>query len=430
MLRLPFHKGTSAQVCSIYPFQVDDGLGVRGICMGLNALSGSGFYFDPFTLYADKLIANPNMIVLGEVGSAKSSFVKTLMARNVGLMGTEGVGRQVFAIDPKQEYHALAEALGIPILSLRPGGRHRISPLAAGAPGGESKAELLSRRIQLCTALLASIKGRRLDESENAILGWALETLTESEGRASPTLADLAAELAEPSASTTERARRSKNELREEARRVWLDVDRLVSRDLQGMFDGERSLTDYWRRSGRGLILDVSAVFHDRQTLSLVMLAAISALQSIYAVAPGTDDRSVPRRLSVVDEGWAVLGDEDAARFFQESMKLSRRWGVANILVFHRVSDAGAQADSHSAASKIAEGLIADAEVKVIFRTHPKVLPQTVAAFGLTEVEGGALTTLPRGRALWKFAGRSAFVDNYRSDFESGFTNTDSRLDA
>lgn len=429
MLALPFHRGTTAQVCSIYPFQVDDGLGVRGICMGLNTLSGSGWYFDAFSLYADRVITNPNMIVLGEVGSAKSSFVKTLMARNVGLLGQRGSGRQVFAIDPKQEYQALAEVIGIPILRLRPGGVHRINPLAAGSGASETKAELLGRRIQLAVALLTSIKGRRLDESENAILGWTLETLTEREGKHSPTLSDLAAELADPSDSTAARARRSVDELREEARSVWLDVDRLVTRDLAGMFDGELSLNEFWEHSGKGLILDVSAVFHDRQALSLVMLAAISALQSLYASTPGTDDRTVPRRLSVVDEGWAILGDEDAARFFQESMKLSRKWGVSNVLVFHRVSDAGAQANSGTAASKIAEGLIADAEVKVVFRTHPKVLAETIAAFALTEEEGAALANLPRGRALWKFNGVSAFVDHFRSDFEASFTDTDSRMD-
>ena len=146
-LRLPFHRGTTDQVSSIYPFQVDDGLGVRGICMGLNTLSGSGWYFDPFALYADRVITNPNMIVLGEVGSGKSSFVKTLMARNVGLLGQRvavpgghrWVGRQVFAVDPKQEYRALAEALGIPILRLYPGGINRINPLAAGREGAETR---------------------------------------------------------------------------------------------------------------------------------------------------------------------------------------------------------------------------------------------------------------------------------------------------
>ncbi len=430
VLRLPFHRGTTAQVSSVYPFQVDAGLGVRGICMGLDALSGSGFYFDAFTLYADKLIANPNMIVLGEVGSAKSSFVKTLMARHVGLLGQRGVARQVFAIDPKQEYQALASALSVPVLQLRPGGRHRVNPLAAGVRGGETRSELLARRSQLLVALLSSIKGRRLDETEHAVLSWALETLTDRErGVRSATLHDLAAELADPSEATAARARRGRDELREEARTLWLDVDRLVSRDLAGMFDGDRSLAEYWEDSGRGLIVDVSAVFHDRQALSLVMLAAISALQSVYAVPPGDDDRAVPRRLSVVDEGWAILGDEDAARFFQSSLKLSRRWGVSNVLVFHRLSDAGAQADSGTATAKIAEGLVADVEVKVIFRTHPRVLEQTMAAFGLSTEEGSALPALRRGRALWKLAGVSAFVDHVRSDFEASFTDTDSRME-
>jgi type IV secretory pathway VirB4 component len=429
VLRLPFHRGTTAQVSSIYPFQVDGGLGARGICMGLNVLSGDGFYFDPFTLYADKVITNPNVIVLGEVGSAKSSFVKTMMARHVGLLGQRGAGRQVFALDPKQEYEALAHAVGIPILQLRPGGHRRVNPLAAAADG-ESAGELLVRRTQLLVALLSSIKGRRLDAIEHAVLAWALEALADRERpHRSPTLRDLAGELADPSEVTASRARRARDELREDARGLWLDVDRLVSRDLAGMFDGEEPLASLWEQSGRGLVLDVSAVFHDRQLLSLVMLAAVSALQSVFATPAGCDERALPRRLSVVDEGWAVLGDEDAARFFQSSLKLSRKWGISNVLVFHRITDAGAQSDSGTAAAKIADGLIADAEIKVIFRTHPRVLQQTATAFALSEEEAAALPSLPRGRALWKLAGTSAFVDHVRSDFEARFTDTDSRLE-
>ncbi len=428
-LRLPYSRATTAQVSSLYPFQLDEGLGVRGICIGLDVCSGAAFYFDPFSFYADKFVTNPNLIVLGEVGSAKSSFVKTLMARHVGLFGQRGTGRQVFAIDPKSEYAALADALSIPVLKLCPGGSDRINPLGRGA-GGESATELLGRRSQLCSALLASIKGRRLSETEQAILSWALEALARRERDDSATLFHLAAELAEPSEEMAVRARRTQRQLREEARPLWLDVDRLVTRDLRGIFDGERSLASFWEKAGPGLVLDLSAVFNDRQLLSLVMLGAVSALQSIYAAPKGVDERALPRRLSVVDEGWAILGDTEAARFFQSSLKLSRRFGVANVLVFHRVSDAGAQADTDTATAKIAEGLIADAEIKVIFRTHPKVLDETVAAFALSDEEAAALSSLPQGRALWKLGGHSAFVDHLRSDYEASFSDTDSRLEA
>jgi hypothetical protein len=207
-----------------------------------------------------------------------------------------------------------------------------------------------------------------------------------------------------------------------------MDVDKLVRRDLAGMFDGATSIVGEWMRSGTGLVLDVSAVFADKPVLRLAMLAAISSLQAIYMVGDATDEWSVPRRFFVVDECWSVLANEEATRFLQESWKLARRYGVANIAVCHRVTDLGAQADSGSAISKIGEGLIADAQTQVIFRTSTHALDATRVALGLTPVEVAELPRLPKACALWHVRGRSAFVQHIRSRYERTFTDTDARL--
>lgn len=39
-LRVPRHRGTTAHVCSAYPFLAEPGLGARGVYIGTNVLTG------------------------------------------------------------------------------------------------------------------------------------------------------------------------------------------------------------------------------------------------------------------------------------------------------------------------------------------------------------------------------------------------------
>ena len=72
----PGHRATSANLQAIYPFVADGGLGGHGVYIGRDLYGGS-FAFDPFALYEQRVLTNPNMLVIGEVGSGKSSLVKT-----------------------------------------------------------------------------------------------------------------------------------------------------------------------------------------------------------------------------------------------------------------------------------------------------------------------------------------------------------------
>src|ERR1700681_3310761 len=128
-LRVPRHRGTTAHLCSAYPFLAEAGLGHRGVYLGTNLLTGGGgFAYDPFEAYQAGLVTNPNMLVAGEPGTGKSSFVKTFMARALAVFGTprpdphDGAGRPTgrwLAIaDPKGEYAPLADTLGLPVVRL------------------------------------------------------------------------------------------------------------------------------------------------------------------------------------------------------------------------------------------------------------------------------------------------------------------------
>ena len=63
--------------------------------------SGGAFCFDPWVLYGDGALDDPNAIVLGKLGQGKSALVKTLLWRMLLF------GRRAFVLDVKREYGPL-----------------------------------------------------------------------------------------------------------------------------------------------------------------------------------------------------------------------------------------------------------------------------------------------------------------------------------
>lgn len=146
------HRATTAHLCSTYPFAAEIGLGVNGVYLGSNLLTGGGgFAFDPFEAYTDGIVTNPNMLIAGEPGVGKSATAKTFIHRSVGVFG-----RQVTIIDPKGEYLPLAEALGLSVVKLQPGGWTRINPLDPGPARSGDATDRVHRQSEMLATLLGS----------------------------------------------------------------------------------------------------------------------------------------------------------------------------------------------------------------------------------------------------------------------------------
>jgi hypothetical protein len=88
--RVPAHQVTTRNLGAAYPFIAEAGLGQRGVVIGDDLLGGS-FVLDPFELYAQGVVSNPNMVVFGQIGRGKSAFVKTFLWRQA-VFGRPGLG--------------------------------------------------------------------------------------------------------------------------------------------------------------------------------------------------------------------------------------------------------------------------------------------------------------------------------------------------
>jgi hypothetical protein len=415
---LPAHVATTRHLCAAYPLVAEAGLGHEGVLIGRDVLGGS-FVYDPFALYRSGVVTNPNMVVIGQIGRGKSSFVKSYLWRQAVF------GRSAWVIDPKGEYGPLCEAWKVAPVALRPGGPVRLNPLdavgPAGSPddGGDGAAV---RRTSLTASLAVSCLGRDLLPRERAAIDAALAAADATAVAASmpaPTLPQVVDALLDPGPAAAAALRTTRAELVEDGRDVALELRRLVHGDLRGMFDGPT--TDGLRLDGPLVVLDLSAVYHS-PALGVLMACAAAWLQSAVQATHRN------RILLVVDEAWAILGNLGVARWLQSSWKLSRALGVANIAVLHRLSDLASVGAAGSEQVGLAEGLLADSETRVVYAQSPGEVARTGELLGLTATEADLVSTLHRGTALWKVGRRSFLVEHRLGAEERRLVDTDQAM--
>src|SRR6266542_903929 len=95
--RRPAHRVTTAHLQAAYPFVSEGGLGSDGVYIGRDVFGGS-FCFDPWAIYG-KEITGPNMLVIGQIGYAKSSLVKCLDEDTEIMDPVTGVMRTTAKVD-------------------------------------------------------------------------------------------------------------------------------------------------------------------------------------------------------------------------------------------------------------------------------------------------------------------------------------------
>ena len=424
---------STATLEAIFPFQTASATSIRrGITIGPSPTGGT-FAFDPWTLYRAGRLTNPNVLILGDVGSGKSALAKTLVWRGLEF------GRGAHIIDPKAEYAALAQAVGGEPIALRPGGGTIVNPLDPGAAGGHlSPAELFHRNVATVRALVEATLTRACRQLEIVLLTATLAQVSGLDvghnARASitthggvATLPMLAEALMSPNRDLAMRLNMAPGRVVEESRELALAMARLVDEhgDLGGMFAGHTNVDA--DAMGPLTVVDISAVYRShRAALPLVMIAAAAWLQ--LAV-----DASPRGRFQVNDEAWALLSDEASARWMQTNQKLARQLTLSVVNVMHRLSDTAAAGPAGSTTRSLAEGVIADSGTGVIYRQKPGEEGLLRDTLQLNQMQAHLATQLTRGRALWVVGGETrqvALVDHILSDAERHLVDTDQQFRA
>ncbi len=403
---LPAHRVTTRHAQAIYPFTTGSGLGGRGAFIGRDS-SGGAFCFDPWVLYEQGTLSDPNAIVIGKLGQGKSALVKTLLWRMLLF------GRRAFVLDVKREYGPLCRALGVEPISLAPGGGVRLNPLSA-RPEEYAQVELLR-------AIATTAVGAGLTQIEAGSLREALRIVRDLE--AEPTLPQIAAVMFDPPAEMAGRLQTTPAALAADCRRASLALQDLCEGPLRGIFDGPT--TPGLDLDAKLLVLDLHAV-RDSPAVGILMACATAWMSAQLARTAETADRA--RLINVADEAWKIVQHTGLGEWFQSNFKLARQFGVMNLIVLHKLGDLQAAGDAGSRAARIAEGLIADASTRIVYHQDESQLELTRELLGLSATETRLLTQLTPGQALWRVGSRAFVVQHYRSSLEQRLTDTDSGM--
>jgi type IV secretory pathway VirB4 component len=296
----PGHHATTRHAQAIYPFMAAGGLGSRGVFIGRDS-SGGAFCYDPWALYADGALDDPNVIVLGKLGQGKSALVKTLLWRMLLF------GRRAFVLDVKREYGPLCRAVGVTPISLVPGDGVRLNPLAS-RPEEHAQLELL--RAVAVTAI-----GAPVSQIEAAALREALRTIR-ARGSGEPTLPEIAAVLFAPVAEMADALRTTPVQLASDVRRAALGLQDLCEGPLRGTFDGPT--TPGLDLDAKLVVLDLHAV-RDSPAVGILMACAtawMSALLARMAERPGRE-----RLINVADESWKIVQHTGLGEWFHSNFK-------------------------------------------------------------------------------------------------------------
>jgi type IV secretory pathway VirB4 component len=408
----PGHSATTAHFQAAFPFLAEGGPGAPGVYIGRDACGGAWVY-DPWRAYEAGILQGPNMLVVGQLGRGKSAFLKSYIARQFVF------GRQAWVLDPKGEFAPLAEFLGGTVIALVPGGGVRLNPISPRM-GREAQLSLLR-------SVAAAALRRELSPEEDAGLRVALRLI--GRGPASePTLPEVVAALLHPAPQMSADLVMDASQFAGATRQVALALQRLCEGDLRGMFDGP---TSPGLDLDAGFVaLDLSAV-QDSSALGILMTCAAAWLQGMVMErkrAAEAGDGDPPKVILAVDEAWRITADLAVAEWLQSSFKLSRAHGVQNILALHRLSDLGAAGAAGSREARIAEGLIADADSKVVLAQPPDQTAALRNLLGLSATEAELVPSLRRGEALWQVGRRSFLVQHRLSSIERSLVDTDARM--
>lgn len=386
-------RGTTVQVCGIWPWGVGSSTPMIGVPMGQHLRTGATVCFDPISWYTrSSLISTPSVFILGEPGLGKSSAVRRM------LLGLAARGVTPFVLgDLKGEYVELIKALGGQVIRLA-AGADRINPLDVGdwqrvvaalsEDGARAyRAGVVDRRLQMVAALAGLIRDQPVTATESAVLRAAILLLTDREGTEQPVLGDVYEVISEGP---------------DEVRRVTLyadpgDEDRYrdyvadLRRTLLALLDGplgetfNGATTTPIDPTAAALCVDISDIdetdtLRTAATLLSVWSAGFAAIGTAHALA---DAGVAPQRtfFSVLDEMWRVLQTGTGLIDRINALtRLNRHKGTGVAFVTHSMSDLQAlpneadRAKARGFADRSAVMMVAastDDELEAISRVRP-----------------------------------------------------------
>lgn len=348
------YRGTTVQVCGLWPFGVGSGSPTIGTPLGTHLDSHATVCFDPVSWFSRaRLLSTPIVYILGRPGLGKSTLVRRMV------LGTAAQGVVPLVLgDLRPDYGQLVSALGGQVIKLGRG-LGSLNPLDVGALGSilprlsghrakQVRAEVHGRRLHMVSALIEVVRRSPVTDHEETILSAALRVLDEThEGHDAPLLGDLIAVL-----DQGPRQVRDYTLDRGEESRYRAAVDPL-HRSLLALLEGP--LGDTFSRptsvpidvDAPAVAVDISGLaVHDQRLTAGVLMAcwndgfgAVTANNVLADAGLGEQKRF----FVVMDELWRVLrAGAGLVDRLDEMTRINREWACAAAYITHSGLDSEA----------------------------------------------------------------------------------------
>jgi type IV secretory pathway VirB4 component len=396
-VRLHKMRVSTAEWSTVWPWQHAPAVPLAGPVVGVeNTAGGAPFGLDPFVWHERGYVSNPNVVISGAPGYGKSALVKAMLWWLVGVSGY-----RMAVTDVKGEYRLLADALGVPVVDLYPGGPTRINPL--DDPAG---------RVEFVGSLAGLCLQRPLTVADRAVIGASLNALP-----ARPVLSDLMGVWRDIPERVTAELDVSRGEAAEMVRDLRYGFGELLSGPYAGMFDGPTTVS---LDTPRGFVTDISRCGRDPRLAEFALSVGIRTTRQLVTSRPG-------RTLIVSDESWKAAKYRSVVNDLQSNLKLGRSEGIANILLMHRMAELGLQSDGRT--GDIADTLISDSDTRIAFHQgDDRDLAVCAARLQLPDSSVAELAKLAKHQFVFQAGERRGVVTTVLSPRLAELTFTDQAM--
>jgi len=346
-------RGTSVQVCGLWPWGAGTGTPNAGTPIGKRIgsgpASGETVHCDPIAWFQAGLITSPSEMVMGLNGRGKSSFVR----RQLLGMSARGIRPMVLG-DSRPDYVNLTRAIGGQVI--RAGrGVGTINPLDPGAMAwaatklsGEAKAtfvaELRGRQTTMMCALLEVVRKEPLKDYEEAAVAALVMVINERNNGVPLPHMLLDALQERPEGVRAALVDNGEDDVYTHMTAPLLrTMNALLNGPFGDVFSGHNS--EAMSLDAPGVCIDVSSIPEtDQALLGAALLASWNhGFGTIRAMQELSDAGLMPfvHYCAVLDEFWKALrsGPGMAGRVDQIT-RLDREGGYGRIIITHTVKDA------------------------------------------------------------------------------------------
>ncbi len=393
----PEWRGSSVQVCGLWPFSAGSGTPVVGVPLGRHLLTHGTVCADPITWFLKRLINNPSGFILGRPGLGKSSLVRKMAA----VLPAYGVLPIVLS-DLRPDYTGLIRALGGQVIKVGRG-EENVNPLDVGPLAAritelpdrlrrKAHADLEGRRLNVVRGL-CELSGSELVDHEVNVLSMALR-LIDPDLTGVATIADLQAVIeAQPAQLRT--IVQDRGEDGRYGDRVQRLIDALMTLGADGPYgDTFARVTSEPMMLDRAVSFDMSAVEDDDQVLQAgLQLVCWSYGSAGVSAAKYLADAGLAQRrvyLLIMDELWLAL---NAATFMVDRVnaitRLNRARMIGQLLITHTMDDLVL---STEAATRKAWGFVERSEMVFLGGLAEGEMGNLQKVFGMSRSEREMIT--------------------------------------